>query len=134
MLRRYNERQGITALLDRDLPLTRSIPTLIQLSEKGFAKTEKDEEAFNQLFKEPMPEHLQIAAHLENDLWVAIRTTLEAARSANLTPPEYDRLLPQLRQKIATINKILNLEIEIMQSPLRITFTERLGLLREART
>jgi hypothetical protein len=134
MLRRYNERQAITALINRDLPLTKTLPALIRLTENAFAAAEKDPQAFRQFFNEPMPEHLQIAAHLETDLWVALRITLDAARNAKLPAAEYDQLLPQFRQKITTLKKILDLEMEIMQSPLRKTFNERLQLLREART
>lgn len=134
MQHRYKARRKIASVLMRDLPFAKSIPALIQLTEEGFSSAEHDEHEFTTLFGEPMPEHLAIAVHLETDLWVALRTTLDAAKSANLTTQEYERLLPQLRQKLATLAKILDLEQEILTSPLHQTFLDRLRLLREERT
>lgn len=132
MTHRYKERTRHAALLNRDLPLQRSLPGLITLTEAGFSSAQADAQEFLNLFGEPMPEHLCIAVHLETDLWVAIRTTLDAARNARLTSQEYDRLLPQLRHKLTTLGKILDLEREIMYSPLRNHFIDQLVALRKA--
>lgn len=132
MTHRHKDRQGFVALLQRDLHLHDTLPALIGLTEAGFSRAQADEPEFLALFEEPMPEHLRLALHLETDLWVAIRMTLQAARNAGITVQEYDRLLPQLRQKLTTLNKLLELEREIMYSPLHNHFIDELVRLRKA--
>lgn len=133
MTRRYKERQGTSALLARDLHVYDTLPSLISLTEQGFSRAQADEQEFVKLFGEPMPEHLLIAVHLETDLWVALRTTLESARNV-LNPQDYERLLPQLRHRIGLLDKTLALEAEIMYSPLSRHFQEQLRFLREVRS
>ncbi len=134
MLSRYKERLRSADLLARDLTVTKCLPSLIRLTEASLAMAEQDQQEFSGLFGEPIPEHLATAVHQEANCWFALRTTLAAAKGASLTPQEYDRLLPQLRRKITTLTKIIALEAEIMQSPLRKTFLEQLKSLREARS
>ena len=134
MTRRYKERLKLTGLLGRDVHLYQDLRSLITLTEDGFSRAQEDEQEFQQLFGEPMPEHLNIAVHLETDLWVAIRTTLEAAQHAAITPAEYDRLIPQLRHRLGLLEQVLNLEAEIMFSPLSKHFREQLQFLREMRS
>lgn len=131
MTHRYKERARYAVLLQRDLPLYAHLPALITLTESGFSRADADEQEFVNLFREPMPEHLQIAVHLEIDLWVAIRTTLSAAKDAGITPQEYDRLLPHLRRELTTLTKLLDLEREIMYSPLRNHFIDAVMALRK---
>jgi hypothetical protein len=132
MTHRYKERTRYAALLKRDLDLHDALPALIGLAEAGFSRVEGDEHEFVLLFREPMPDQLRIAVHLETDLWVALRTTLDAAKNAGITAQEYDRLLPQLRENLSKLGKVLDLEAEIMYSPLRNHFIDELVALRKA--
>ena len=132
MTHRYKDRAGYAARLQRDIGLYDSLPALIGITEAGFSRAQADDSEFIALFGEPMPEHLQLAVHLETNMWVAVRTTLEAARNAGITAQEYERLLPQLRHKVTTLTKILDVEAAIMYSPLRNHFIDQLVALRKA--
>ena len=131
MRRRYQDRQGFATLLQRDIHLRDSLPALIGITEAGFTRAEADPAEFVALFGEPMPDHLRMALHLETNAWVAIRTILDGAHAAGITPQEYDCLLPHLRQKVSTMLKILDVEREIMCSPLRNFFIDQLAALQQ---
>lgn len=133
MTHRYKERALYVDLLQRDLALPAQVRDNTLLARRGFDAADADPHEFATLFGEPMPEHLRIAVHLETDLWVAIHTTLDGARNAKLAPQEYQRLVPNLRRELETLQKLLALQAEIMYSPLSKHFTEQLTLLRAVR-
>jgi hypothetical protein len=131
MAHRYKVRTGHAQVLQRDTADQSLLTANISLIRQGFESADVDEHEFATLFDEPMPEHLRIAAHLEADLWLALRTTLESARATKLTTEEYHRLVPHLRQELTTLLKLLDLEQEMLYSPLTKRFTDQVKLLRQ---
>ena len=91
MSHRYKVRTGIVEVLPH-VSLAKQITDNLVLTQQGFESADADPHEFTELFAEPMPEHLRIAAHLEADLWVAVHTTLDGARNRTLPREEYARL------------------------------------------
>jgi hypothetical protein len=134
MRHRYKRRTGYAQLLQRDVKRPGLLAANALLAQQGFESADADEHEFTTLFGEPMPEHLRIAVHLETDLWVAVRTSLDGARNATRTAQHYTRLVSQVRRELTTLLKLLDLEQEIMHSPLSKQFHDQLKTLREAAT
>ena len=133
MMRRYKERTGYAQVLSRDIARQRRLNANTTITKEAFDAAEEDEHEFATTFGEPMPEHLRTALAFETDLWLALHTTLASVHKAGLTDDEYRRLMPTLRNELGTITKLLDLEKEILQSPLTKRFWDELHSLRQVR-
>ncbi len=132
MRHRYKVRAGYAQVLLRDAARHSLLNNNALLAQQGFEAADADEHEFTTIFAEPMPEHLRIAVHLETDLWVALRTTLDSARTGKLSAQDYARLALPVRKELSTLLKLLDLEQEIMYSPLSKHFHDQLKALRGA--
>jgi len=129
MKRRYSARVRCAQLLRRDIRLQRLLSENAALVSRCLETTQADEREFVALFGEPMPDHLRIAAHLEADVWMSLRNLLDAAKKQN--GDVYDQTAERVRERTETLCKLLALEQEILYSPLRLHFIDRLAALRK---
>ena len=133
MTHRYKKRAAYAQVLHRDISRQPLLGTNTNLTKQAFEAAERDEHEFATLFGEPMPDHLRTALAFETDLWLALHTTLASVHEAHLTDDEYQRLAPTLRAEISTITKLIDLETEVLHSPLTKRFKDELHALRQVR-
>jgi hypothetical protein len=133
MTHRYKERGAHAQILDRDIAHQALLGANAIHTKQAFEAAEHDEHQFTTIFGEPMPDHLRTALAFETDLWIALHTTLASVHNAHLTNDEYQRLVPTLRNELGTITKLLDIETEILHSPLTKRFTDELHALRQVR-
>jgi hypothetical protein len=127
MKRRYNGRLACAEVLRRDLGLQRLLDANTGLAERALSSAEADEHEFAAILGEPMPEHLRAPAHRDAAAWLAVHTTLVAAKNAQVADEEYKRLVPRAERQ--TLAKLL--QEEILYSPLRNRFLDALVALRQ---
>ena len=122
MADRLHQRQAAVQVLKRNLAEYHLIPTQLRVITAAYHLTCTEADTFATSFGEPMPHHLITALHLERDLWLALHDTLEHTDRAN-----YHRIVPALRDDLATLARLLTLEANMHQSPLTVSFQRRLA-------
>lgn len=104
--RRLNERRVLATRLSREAGILRLSRENTALAEAALRLAQGDEALFEHLYGEPMPAPLRIAVHLEVDVWMMIKNTLNN---------DERRLLPR---RLDNIQKLLTLEREMLHTPL----------------
>jgi hypothetical protein len=131
MMQRYKERARDAEFLKRDCAIQRLLTNHILVTKRAFESADADAHEFSTLFEEPMPDHLHTAVFQETNLWVVLHTTLESARQLQLSTENYQRLIPQVHRILNRIIALIDIEREILYSPLTKRFNDRLQQLRE---
>jgi len=93
---------------------------------KSLFLAESDEPTFLELFKEEMPEHMKNALYFEIEMWTTLRTSLDNFSKTNLSFEAYKKKTKALSDYIRLLIQVIELQIEILYSPLSNHFRELL--------
>jgi len=120
MARRFKERRVLAQQLARDASIARLAQHNKALASDALRQSQADEVVFERLFGEPMPVQLRTALHFEADVWIEIKNKLAGDQRA-------------LQRHLATIQKILALERDMLHTPLVRRYQQALGRLQRDR-
>jgi hypothetical protein len=120
MARRLNQRRTLAQRLARDATIARLAHNNTALAAEALRLSQEDDVVFERLFGEPMPVPLRTALHLETDVWMSITNKLPNDHRA-------------LQRRLATIQKILALEREMLHTPLVRRYQQALDRLQPDR-
>lgn len=134
MKHRQTKRLHYAQILKDNVGLRNLLGINQTLITKSLELAENDEAMFAELFQEPMPEHLRRALHLEIDLWVALRDTLTALANANPSIDEFKTKTPPLRSELKTMISLIELETDMLYSPLVKHFQQQLATIAQRKT
>ena len=121
MQARLERRILITKTIAKNVRYPGHVEKNRRLAMVAFESADTDPFVFKDWFGEPLPLHWQTALSRERDLWVAIIHTLEGVARA-----PRDELLgaaPALRGECAVLQRLLELETQMLYSPLQEYFT-----------
>jgi hypothetical protein len=124
MTARYQTRILYAQLLQRDLATSVLTKQAARLAGKALDHAVEDKASFERLFDEPVPEALRQAVTRECRAWGTVVTLLERARET----PDRDSI-ESLHHELSTIVRVLDMEKEILYSPLRLYFFRQLEAL-----
>jgi gamma-glutamyl:cysteine ligase YbdK (ATP-grasp superfamily) len=130
MKRRYEARSDFAQYIGARIHKRHLQQTHVRYMRDAIELAEKDEKAFQELFREPMPEHLQDILAYEQSHWTALRKGFEAITTAWSTDDDYTLKTKALRVHCNAIIQALDLERACLYSPLSKTFKEQLNRLR----
>ena len=83
---------------------------------EAFKLASEEERLFADYFGEPMPQHLQMALHLEIVLWRRIQAALERANAAKMDDATYHSLAENTRAVLLALINLLHAEEEMLTS------------------
>lgn len=83
---------------------------------EAFKLAGDEERLFSDYFGEPMPQHLQMALHLEILLWRRIQAALERANAAKMDDSTYKALETNVRDVLLALINLLHAEEEMLCS------------------
>jgi len=83
---------------------------------EAFKLASDEENLFADYFGEPMPQHLQMALHLEIVLWRRIQAALERANAAKMDDTTYKHLEENIRVILLSLVNLLHAEEEMLTS------------------
>jgi hypothetical protein len=130
MKRRYETRQDFAAYISARIHKRHLQKTHIRYMLDAKDLAEKDQAAFRDLFREPMPEHIREILEYEIVHWTSLRKAFEALTTVFTTDDDYTTKAKALRVHCNAITQALDLERESLYSPLSRTFREKLNRLR----
>ncbi len=119
MARRLKVRRAIAQRLARDASILRLAQNNNALAAEALRLAQEDEGAFERLFGEPMPVQLRNALHLETDTWTDIKNKLNTDHRTT-------------QRRLATVQKILTLEREMLHTPLARRYQTAIDRLQKA--
>lgn len=83
---------------------------------QAFKLASEEEQLFSDYFGEPMPQHLQMALHLETILWRRIQAALERANADKMDDSTYKALEENVRAILLALINLLHAEEEMLTS------------------
>lgn len=130
MKRRYETRQDFAEYISARIHKRHLQKTHLRYMLDAIDLVEKDAKAFQELFREPMPDHLKDILAYEQSHWTALRKGFEGITTAWTTDDDYTLKTKALRVHCNAIIQALDLERACLYSPLSKSFTEQLNRLR----
>lgn len=93
---------------------TENVFTIGRTVTDAFKLASDEDRLFADYFGEPMPQHVQMALHLEIVLWRRIQTALERANAAKMDDAGYKTLEENIRSILLALINLLHAEEEML--------------------
>jgi hypothetical protein len=127
MVDRHKRRVYLAYLLKDYLGLRKFLGLNDQLAGKAHAIAAADPALFEESFQEPMPSHLARALKVEIEKWADLRVGIDHLKDGDLSLDEFKAKAAKLREQIPALIATIQIEQDILQSPLVRTFERRLA-------